>query len=282
MPVSRHQVLVLILLTLLPLAISASLNPRDDDDDEPGLHGNPSLRTAAHIAHGVTISLSIILFFPLGGILLRLMQLSPPPHALNPLSFHIVWQATGLVVLCAGFALGCWLSYLHNELWDYGHEQMGTVLFALFLLQPVLGVVGHRRYVALASSSSASEKGGEEFRSSWVARVHVWYGRSLLVLGAVCGGTGIQLAANWTVPQMLVYVVVTVVVASVYVVVLWVWWGRGRGMGRRRLRLGAPSLETLPLGLPGERLDLPGGLFGGVGEGGSGSEEKIEREEKRV
>ncbi|KAE9377326.1 hypothetical protein N431DRAFT_463102 [Stipitochalara longipes BDJ] len=274
MPVSRLQALVLTLLALLPLALASSLplHPRDDDDDEPGLHGNPTLRTTAHIAHGVTISVAVILFFPLGGILLRLMQLHPP-RSLNPISFHIYWQLAGLFVLCVGFGLGCWLSYLHNELWDFGHEQMGTVIFGLFLLQPILGVVHHVKYQRL------SEKGEvDDLRTTWAAKIHVWYGRSLIVLGAVCGGTGIQLAANWTVPQMLVYLVVTVVVAAVYVGVLWVWWGKGRG--RRRLRLGTPSLEKLPLGLPGERLDLPGGLFGSGSA--RGSEEKIVRvEEKR-
>jgi hypothetical protein len=176
----------------------------------------------------------------------------------------------GMVVLFAGFGLGCWLSYLHNELWDFGHEQMGTMIFGLFLIQPVLGFVHHRNYVRLSSQEKA-----DELRPTWLTKIHVWYGRSLIVLGAVCGGTGIQLAANWTIPQMLVYVVVAVVIAFFYVAVLWVWWGSGRV--KRRLRLGTPSLEALPLGLPGERLDLSKVLFGSAEMLGGGREEVEEK-----
>jgi hypothetical protein len=67
-------------LAFFPLALSSSLPllPRDDDDDKPGLHGTESLRTAAHIAHGVTISVAVVLFFPLGSIILRLMRTFSP------------------------------------------------------------------------------------------------------------------------------------------------------------------------------------------------------------
>ena len=112
----------------------------------------------------------------------------------------------------------------------------------------------------------------------------VWYGRSLILLGTVCGGTGIQLADNWTIPQMLVYLVVAVSIAFCYVAVLWIWWGAGRG--KRGLRLGTPSLETLQLGLPGERLDLPSEFFGAGGpsmeKAKGGDEVRAVVKEKRV
>jgi hypothetical protein len=134
-----------------------------------GLHGTPSLRTTAHVVHGITISVAIVLFFPLGGILLRTMQLHPTASP-SAVKFHLYWQSTGMFILCAGFGLGCWLSYLHNELWNQGHEQMGTVIFALFLMQPILGLVHHRNYRKLI------EKGDvDELRTMWWTRIHTWY-----------------------------------------------------------------------------------------------------------
>lgn len=159
----------LIATALVPLTLSSTLQPRDDDDDMAGLHGTPSLRTTAHVVHGITISVAIVLFFPLGGILLRTMQLHPTASP-SAVKFHLYWQSTGMFILCAGFGLGCWLSYLHNELWNQGHEQMGTVIFALFLMQPILGLVHHRNYRKLI------EKGDvDELRTMWWTRIHTWY-----------------------------------------------------------------------------------------------------------
>lgn len=81
---------------------------RDDDENMPGLHGNESLRTKAHIAHGTVISTAIVLWFPLGAIILRLFS------SKNAAWWHIVWQMTGMFLLLVGFALGCWLSYLSS------------------------------------------------------------------------------------------------------------------------------------------------------------------------
>jgi hypothetical protein len=154
---------------LAPLTLSSTLQPRDDDDEEASPHDTPSLRTFAHVAHGITISVAIVFFFPLGGILLRTMQLhrTASPSAVK---FHLYWQSTGMLVLCVGFGLGCWLSYLHNELWNQGHQQMGTAIFGLFLIQPILGLVHHRNYRKLI------EKGDvDELRTMWLTRIHTWY-----------------------------------------------------------------------------------------------------------
>jgi uncharacterized membrane protein len=55
------------------------------------------------IAHGVLTSLAIILFFPIGGVLLRLLR-GP-----NIVKIHITLQVLGLAVLLAGFGLGIWV-----------------------------------------------------------------------------------------------------------------------------------------------------------------------------
>lgn len=91
------------LLSALPLVLA------DDDDDEPGLKGSPMERTNAHIAHGVVAGLAFVIFLPIGAILLRGIN-SP-----KAVFIHRVWQIVSLGIMLLGFALGLWLSYLHNE-----------------------------------------------------------------------------------------------------------------------------------------------------------------------
>ena len=57
----------------------------------------------ARIAHGVCMSLAVILFFPLGGIILRLLKIR------GNVNIHIAWQILGLCMLTAGFGLGVWV-----------------------------------------------------------------------------------------------------------------------------------------------------------------------------
>lgn len=78
--------------------------------------GSLAERTRAHIAHGVVMSIAMVLFFPLGGILLRLLQSQNSKRwRAKAVRVHIFCQLTGMVVMLTGFALGCWLSYLHHE-----------------------------------------------------------------------------------------------------------------------------------------------------------------------
>lgn len=51
------------------------------------------------------------------------------------------------------------------------------------LLQPFIGLLHHRRFLA-------TEKKG------LLTFIHVWYGRLLIVMGIINGGLGLQLAAN--------------------------------------------------------------------------------------
>lgn len=95
---------LLLLMYLISTCIAAN-NRRDDDENMPGLHGNESLRTKAHIAHGTVISIAIVLFFPLGATMVPLFSTK------NILWWHMVWQMTGMFILLVGFGLGCWLSY---------------------------------------------------------------------------------------------------------------------------------------------------------------------------
>jgi hypothetical protein len=51
------------------------------------------------------------------------------------------------------------------------------------LIQPFIGLLHHRRFVS-------SQK-----QSFWTF-LHLWYGRTLILLGIINGGLGLQLAAN--------------------------------------------------------------------------------------
>jgi hypothetical protein len=59
------------------------------------------------------------------------------------------------------------------------------------LIQPFIGLLHHRRFISTQK------------QSFWTV-LHVWYGRSLILLGIINGGLGLQLAAN-TKAGMIVY-----------------------------------------------------------------------------
>lgn len=81
----------------------------DDDSDDVGVRGSQMLRTNIHIVHGVIMSAAFVIFFPIGAILMRV--LSGP----NALLIHRIVQMVGYGVMLLGFAMGAWLSWLHNE-----------------------------------------------------------------------------------------------------------------------------------------------------------------------
>jgi len=108
------SLLVLLHLQSLPvLAVLSLANgphfKRDADANAPGLRGTLDERNRAHMAHGVVMSLAIVVFLPSGAILLRAV---PSRRAIQ---LHWIFQLFSMLVLLAGFALGVWLSWLHNE-----------------------------------------------------------------------------------------------------------------------------------------------------------------------
>lgn len=199
---------------LISTCIAAN-NRRDDDENMPGLHGNESLRTKAHIAHGTVISIAIVLFFPLGATMVPLFSTK------NILWWHMVWQMTGMFILLVGFGLGCWLSYLtpvalESKPWDLWHCPRRPLLSTAFT------------WYAPPSLLHVDWK--EELQHA----LHVWLGRILIALGIINGGMGIKLAANTT-SGGIVYGVVAGVVFVVYVCA-WYWSYR-----RMREREDAPE-----------------------------------------
>ena len=64
-----------------------------------------------------------------------------------------------------------------------GHVVIGTILVALFLIQPFLGTLHH--HLNKANKPKALLRYG-----------HIWLGRILIILGMIEGGLGLWLAAN--------------------------------------------------------------------------------------
>lgn len=63
------------------------------------------------------------------------------------------------------------------------HTIFGTVLFALFWVQPFFGLAHHYLFMKKQSRTA-------------VSYVHIWYGRALFIMAMVNGGLGLQLAAT--------------------------------------------------------------------------------------
>jgi hypothetical protein len=93
---------------------------------------------------------------------------------------------------------------LTSKLWHWPHQILGTIIVVLFLLQPILGVWQHTRFLKTG------------VRSVW-ASAHVWYGRFLIVLGVINGGLGLQLAGNADGGEESVYIVMVIVMLFVYI-----------------------------------------------------------------
>lgn len=94
------------------------------------------------------------------------------------------------------------------------HSQLGIILVCLVSLQPFLGFLHHRHYL-------------RHKQRGIISYLHIWYGRSLIILGMINGGLGLQLAGLTTDNHAFIvaYCVVVAVVAAAYIacVLLKVW-----------------------------------------------------------
>lgn len=165
------------------------------DDDKP-LRGDPTLRKNAHIAHGVLMSIAVVLIFPIGAVMIRLFSFP------SLVKWHAVLQSVGLLVLIIGYGMGAWLGYLMNEVYTKPHEFLGTALVALFLLQPLFGRLHHRHFVRTGVKN-------------WKGKVHVWFGRILIAISLANGGSGLALA-GMNKSGKIVYAIIVAITVVVY------------------------------------------------------------------
>ncbi|KAK3937179.1 hypothetical protein QBC46DRAFT_16871 [Diplogelasinospora grovesii] len=130
------------------------------------------LNNTVLVAHGVIMALVMAALYPLGSVLMPL---------LGKWWVHAAWQTVTFCLMWVGFGLGVQTAMDRSMLFQQAHTILGTVVTCLLVVQPVLGLLHHRHYLAHKSRGL-------------VSHAHIWYGRTLIVLGIVNGGLGLQLA----------------------------------------------------------------------------------------
>ncbi|KAK4170309.1 hypothetical protein QBC43DRAFT_3713 [Cladorrhinum sp. PSN259] len=123
-------------------------------------------------AHGIIGALVMAVLYPLGSLLMPL---------LGRWWVHGAWQLVSFCLMWVAFGLGVQSAKDRGILFDQAHTILGTVVICLFAVQPALGYIHHRQYVKIQGRSA-------------VSYVHLWLGRTLMILGVVNGGLGLKLS----------------------------------------------------------------------------------------
>ncbi|PGG95506.1 hypothetical protein AJ79_10017 [Helicocarpus griseus UAMH5409] len=153
--------------------------------------------------HGIVMGVAFVIVFPLGSLLIRALRTKGSTW------IHATWQLLGWVLMVAGLATGIRLGKIINLLHNNTHTILGTVIVVLMLIQPFIGFVHHRRFLATQQ------------HGTWT-HVHVWFGRTLILLGIINGGLGLQLAGNTKAGTIVYGVVAGLVGAACFSMVVFV------------------------------------------------------------
>jgi len=147
------------------------------------------------VAHGILMGITFAVLFPLGAIVMRVFSFR------GLVWFHAGWQAVAYAIALAGLGLGVWVAVNTQQVSDLSHEYIsetnhftqlvtsnghaiiGIIVVGALIFQPVGGLVAHRMFK-------------HDGRQNAAGMSHKWLGRILLILGAINGGLGLQLAAN--------------------------------------------------------------------------------------
>ncbi|KAF4594669.1 Carbohydrate-binding domain family 9-like protein [Ophiocordyceps camponoti-floridani] len=145
-------------------------------------------------AHGVLMSVLFIFGFPVGSMLMPLV---------GNWIVHAVWQMVTFLAMWAGFGLGYYVAQRRGILFAGPHTTLGTCVCALMCLQPMLGYAHHLYFLKYRARGP-------------ISYAHIWYGRSLMILGLVNGGLGLALTG---LPRtfVIVYIVLAIVFSLLYV-----------------------------------------------------------------
>ncbi|KIX95487.1 uncharacterized protein Z520_08607 [Fonsecaea multimorphosa CBS 102226] len=185
--------------SLLPRAVPAATKHRSDK------------------VHGIIMGTTVIIIFPFASISWRLLDRLVSGRTL--FRIHVCCQLLGLAMLITGFGLGVWVCIIHDEVYNdaWGHTFLGTILTALFILQPMIGQWHHYLYISRTRQTKP-----------WIRVFHIWMGRLLMVAAIINGATGIVLAAN-TPGGEKGYSSAAGIVGVFYIVILLLWyWNRSK------------------------------------------------------
>ncbi|TGO53123.1 hypothetical protein BCON_0129g00020 [Botryotinia convoluta] len=141
-----------------------------------------------------------VTLFPLGAMLMNMF---------GKWWIHAAFQTFSLAMLIAGFGLGVKLAMFKDYLFkNQGktHTSSGLALFVLLIIQAIVGLIHHLAY-------------RKQHVRGFLGYIHIWYGHSLLILGIIYGGLGLQLARN-TKGGEIIYGLVAALVAMSYFTIL--------------------------------------------------------------
>ncbi|QDS75177.1 hypothetical protein FKW77_008449 [Venturia effusa] len=160
-----------------PGALAVAFHPGLDRRAPPRL--NRKLFKSVKLTHGVMAAMAFAAFFPLGAIAIRTF-----PGRLA-LVAHLGLQFLAYAFFTAAVGMGMWMSQTLEpfgaDFWNHHHVIIGLTVFGLLAVQAVLGILHHLMY---------RRKGR---RQIW-SYAHIWTGRSLITLGIINGGLGMEMA----------------------------------------------------------------------------------------
>ncbi len=126
------------------------------------------------MAHASTSPIVFALLMPLGAIMIRIFAFR------GFLWFHASWMVFSHILSLGGLGTGIYMAYYIHML-DSAHCIIGLIVICGCILQPVTGLAHHLLYKIVGRPNKATYP-------------HVWWGRAIITLGAINGGTGLHLA----------------------------------------------------------------------------------------
>ncbi|KAK1752351.1 hypothetical protein QBC47DRAFT_363913 [Echria macrotheca] len=191
--------------------------------------------------HGIICSLAMVVLFPLGAILMRII---PGRFAVWT---HALFQMVALLVYIAGAGLGIYLvtyiaipfgggSLLTNEATKY-HPIIGIITLVSLLIQPLLGYIHHNRFKRFGR------------RQVW-SYLHIFNGRIGITIGIINGGLGLNLAAA-SASEKRIYIIVAAVMWSLWMLVAIA--AEILRLRRNRREANAPPARAVPAPMVGAK-----------------------------
>ncbi|KAI1386854.1 CBD9-like protein [Hypoxylon trugodes] len=180
--------------------VSDDSNPfvgvRQFDNNNRGVAGSGSFADPRTLirGHGVIMAVTFGILYPLGSALMPL---------LGKWIIHASWQFLAFLLMWAGFGLGLVSSQRIKINFNSTHTKLGVVVVSLMGIQPILGMLHHRYFV-------------KHQTRGLISHAHIWYGRSVIIMGIVNGGLGLKLATAAN-KYIIAYSVVAGVVFVTYI-----------------------------------------------------------------
>ncbi|KUJ19763.1 CBD9-like protein [Mollisia scopiformis] len=150
-------------------------------------------------AHGFILASAFLIFFPASVVALR-SRLS------KSFKYHWVIQGVASLLLISGVILGL----LKSRRLDTVHQWAGITLASCVGFQALFGWWHHRRFVKLQ-------------RRAWVSFLHIWLGRSMMVIGWANVVSGLSLRGYKSTSGSMLTVIIVVCLEAVGFAV-WTFW----------------------------------------------------------